>query len=52
MLEMKSVVSNVLRNFKLSVAPNFRLMLYGEAVLRPKDFVSLVLEKRYSNTST
>jgi cytochrome P450 family 4 len=46
MLEMKSTVSKVLRNFELSVAPGYEPVLVAELILRPDNGVELILNKR------
>ena len=46
MLEMKSTVSKVLRNFELSVAPGYEPILVAELILRPDNGVMLQLKKR------
>jgi hypothetical protein len=46
MLEMKSTVSKVLRNFELSVASGYEPVLVMEVILRPENGVMLVLKDR------
>lgn len=47
MLEMKSVVSKVLRCFEISLTPGFELALKPEIVLKPEHGVKVTLKKRY-----
>lgn len=46
MLEMKSTISRVLRNFELSVAPDYEPILVFELILRSQNGVNLILNKR------
>lgn len=45
MLEMKSTISKVLRNFELSVVPNFEPVIISELILRPENGIWLQLKK-------
>lgn len=46
MLEMKSTVSKVLRNFELSVTPGYVPIEIAELILRPENGISLILKER------
>lgn len=46
MLEMKSIVSKVLRHFSVSLAPHFKLTLAAEVILRPSSGMHLKLAER------
>lgn len=46
MLEIKSVVSKVLQNFEISLAPGFTLKLKPEIVLKPSNGVKINLKSR------
>lgn len=46
MLEMKSAISKVLRNFELQVAPDYQLILVFEIILRPHNGMMLLINKR------
>jgi cytochrome P450 len=46
MLEMKSAVSKVLRNFELSLPHDFEPQLVFEIILRPLNGMMLLLNKR------
>lgn len=46
LLEMKSVISKLLRHFELSVPSNYEPVLVAELVLRPENGLKLNLRKR------
>lgn len=46
MLEMKSTISKVLRNFELAVAPGYEPILISELILRPENGVVLIMKDR------
>ncbi|KAG5667090.1 hypothetical protein PVAND_015089 [Polypedilum vanderplanki] len=46
MLEMKSVVSKILRNYEIQVDSDFKLVLLFEVILRPENGVFLKMIKR------
>lgn len=46
MLEMKSVVSKILRNFEVTVAPSYEPILIAEMILRPENGMMLKFQSR------
>lgn len=47
MLEMKSVVSKVLRHFEISLEPGFEVVIKAEVVLKPYNGIKLKLKARH-----
>jgi hypothetical protein len=46
MLEMKSTVSKILRNFELKPSPGFEPILVADLILRPENGIEIIMNER------
>jgi hypothetical protein len=46
MLEMKSTISKILRNFELKPSPGFEPILVADIILRPENGIKIMLNER------